>query len=335
MSDGNWSSSVYGYPAQFGSPLAERKSLNGLTVALTVLLSIMALACALSAPALFFRSGIFANAADGRFAKEEQASLADAAVFATAAVILVLYVPIGIVFIIWQYRHAKNAWLLAPRGLAPGWAIGGWFIPIANLVLPAVQLHHSSRASTSRINARRSALAIIVPWALVLALGGITSTVAVSISPELIESTSDLEAAARSDWIEGISSAVLVVAALLCIAMVRTLSKRQGQAFDVWQAELYGRQRRSLIRPATHPLQAMPPPSATTPRAGRRRRPAHRRDRHVPEGSPGYQWLAQPVQQDAPWNASDPRTSPARDLSEPGAPQADWTDPWRQPPGRP
>ena len=112
---------------------------------------------------------------------------------------------------------------------------------------------------------------------------------------------------------------------------------RQNRALDAWQAELYG-------QPAAHPdglagypppPSAMAPPSVTTPQAGRRRRPAHRRERHAPEGSPGYQWPAQPVQQDVPWNASDQRTSPTREPSEPGAPQADWTDPWRQPPGRP
>ena len=44
---------------------------------------------------------------------------------------------IGVVFIIWQFRHAKNAQVLGARGgLGPGWAIGGWFIPLANYVLP-------------------------------------------------------------------------------------------------------------------------------------------------------------------------------------------------------
>ncbi len=52
------------------------------------------------------------------------------------------------VFIIWQFRHAKNAQVLgAYGGLGPGWAIGGWFVPFANYVLPAMQMHQSSRAS--------------------------------------------------------------------------------------------------------------------------------------------------------------------------------------------
>ena len=54
----------------------------------------------------------------------------------------------GVVFIIWQFRHAKNAEALGARGgLGPGWAIGGWFVPLANFVLPTVQIFQSSKAS--------------------------------------------------------------------------------------------------------------------------------------------------------------------------------------------
>ncbi len=53
-------------------------------------------------------------------------------------------------FIVWQFRHAKNARALGERGgLGPGWAIGGWFVPLANFVLPGVQIHQSSRMSDS------------------------------------------------------------------------------------------------------------------------------------------------------------------------------------------
>lgn len=340
MSDGNWSSSAYGFSSPLPHPLSERKSLNGTVVALTVLLSIMTLVCVLSAVSLFYRSGIFSDAASGLFATEEEASLADAAVMGSNITIFALYVPIAVVFIAWQYRHAKNAQVLSSdAGLGPGWAIAGWFIPVANLVLPAIQIHHSSRARrvpAKPVKPERSALPLIVLWAIALFAGNALSTWAVRIWPESLDTTADLEAAARSDAIDGYASVVLVVAALLCIAMVRSLSKRQNRALDAWQAELYGQPAAYPDWPAGYPPSpSAMPPSATTAQAGRRRRPARRRARHAPEGSPGYRWPAQPVQQDAPWNASDPRTSPTRDLSEPGAPQADWTDPWRQPPGRP
>ncbi|WP_328792092.1 MULTISPECIES: DUF4328 domain-containing protein [unclassified Streptomyces] len=44
----------------------------------------------------------------------------------------------GIVFIIWFHRVRTNAEAFAPGAdkLPRGWAIGAWFIPLANLVLP-------------------------------------------------------------------------------------------------------------------------------------------------------------------------------------------------------
>jgi hypothetical protein len=43
-----------------------------------------------------------------------------------------------VVFIIWQWRSAKNAVALGTIRMrySPGWSIGGWFIPFANLVIP-------------------------------------------------------------------------------------------------------------------------------------------------------------------------------------------------------
>jgi hypothetical protein len=39
-----------------------------------------------------------------------------------------------VVFIIWQWRSAKNGTIR--MRYSPGWSIGGWFIPFANLVIP-------------------------------------------------------------------------------------------------------------------------------------------------------------------------------------------------------
>ncbi len=43
----------------------------------------------------------------------------------------------GVLFIIWGYRAAKTARAVGLHGQwGPGWFIGAWFIPIANLVIP-------------------------------------------------------------------------------------------------------------------------------------------------------------------------------------------------------
>lgn len=50
----------------------------------------------------------------------------------------VLLVATGIVFIVWFHRLRKNAevWASGLQTKSPGWAIGGWFIPVGNLWIP-------------------------------------------------------------------------------------------------------------------------------------------------------------------------------------------------------
>lgn len=49
-----------------------------------------------------------------------------------------LLLPAGVLVIVWMWRSAKNLEAFPRRqgDLDSGWAIGGWFIPIANLFLP-------------------------------------------------------------------------------------------------------------------------------------------------------------------------------------------------------
>lgn len=284
----------YGHPDYPAYQHSERRSLGGLVVALTVLLAILALLCLLNAGAYFYRAGQFEDAAEGTFVPDEEANAADAAVFGTGGFLQLLYIATGIVFIIWQFRHAKNAQILgATGGLGPGWAIGGWFIPLANLVLPPLQLHHSSRVSRTRIGSQRSLSALIVPWAITFYGGGVLSGVALAMWPEFLETTADFEAAADSDVVDGVSSMLWLLAAFLGIAMVRSMSKRQDQAFDTWLAQPQG--------------QPWPPQPGAMP------------------------WTHEPQQ---PWTGSQPQhptgqVSPSP-WSKPASPGSD-TDPWRSP----
>ncbi|WP_244187914.1 DUF4328 domain-containing protein [Streptomyces regalis] len=48
------------------------------------------------------------------------------------------YVPCAVMFVVWFFRMRRSTGLLAPDRFrnGPGWAIGAWFIPIANLWMP-------------------------------------------------------------------------------------------------------------------------------------------------------------------------------------------------------
>ncbi|WP_426365700.1 DUF4328 domain-containing protein [Streptomyces sp. E-08] len=62
---------------------------------------------------------------------------------------VLVFVATIVVFIIWFHRLRNNAevWAGDLQGRKPGWAIGGWFIPIGNLWIPRVMAVDIWRAS--------------------------------------------------------------------------------------------------------------------------------------------------------------------------------------------
>ena len=76
-----------------------------------------------------FRAGT-ATVSDGRHA--------DDLVHAAGLLGLGMVLVIAVVFIVWQWRTAKNAVFLGrpDERYSPGWSIGAWFIPLANLFIP-------------------------------------------------------------------------------------------------------------------------------------------------------------------------------------------------------
>ena len=55
-----------------------------------------------------------------------------------------------IVWLIWQHQATANLWARGYPGLktSPGWAVGWWFIPFANLAMPLVSMLELDRRST-------------------------------------------------------------------------------------------------------------------------------------------------------------------------------------------
>ena len=49
-----------------------------------------------------------------------------------------VYLPCAILFVVWFFRMRRNAGLLGPDRFdkGPGWAIGAWFVPLANFWMP-------------------------------------------------------------------------------------------------------------------------------------------------------------------------------------------------------
>ncbi|MEO6318229.1 MAG: DUF4328 domain-containing protein [Acidimicrobiales bacterium] len=240
---GGWS--PVGPYATSSMPRPPMRSLKGLSLALLVLLIILALTEVGAAAARSNRAGLLDDLSGSPFGGAvsfSEMSDADDAVAAFSGIHVLLLLAAGIVFIIWQFRHAKNAEVVGARGgLGPGWAIGGWFIPLANLVLPTVQIFQSSKASdvASRQEGRSpKGSALVIVWGVLFGLGLIVLAAGGALAPAdddgdfELDSFEDVDDLASSDRTASAGHVILIPAAIVGIVMTRTLSKKQALAFD-------------------------------------------------------------------------------------------------------
>jgi len=212
------------------------KPLSGLVTALTILLSVLGLLSLAVAGTRVNRAAALQDLVEGPgspwavLSAENRLSL-------VGLIFRLGVLATGIVFIVWQYRHSTNARLLrGPSGLGPGWAIGGWFIPCANAVLPAVELHQSSRAAGPPVPGDREGLGngLVIAWAVVLGLAGLIATIGTALYPTDRDVLADRDAAYRAtlagDRIGAVGFVVFAAAAVLAVVMVRSLSQQQASA---------------------------------------------------------------------------------------------------------
>lgn len=138
-----------------------------------------------------------------------------------------LFVATGIVFIVWFHRLRLNAevWAGDLQSRKPGWAIGGWLIPIGNLWIPqgvAADIWRASRWQPYAADGARE-LALLHAWWTVWVADMVVGRIA-SLLYKRAE-TPDAYVTASS-WL--LTGYVLdIVAAVLAILFVRRLTSMQ------------------------------------------------------------------------------------------------------------
>ncbi|WP_392672182.1 DUF4328 domain-containing protein [Streptomyces sp. LN785] len=119
----------------FTAPQQRLRSPDGLARAVVVLLVIAVVADLLSVLAGLNIRSLFNGIAmpDGA-----EASRADNLYAATGVLQVLVLLATAAVFIIWFRRVRLNAEVFdaCAQPMKPGWAVGAWFVPVANLVLP-------------------------------------------------------------------------------------------------------------------------------------------------------------------------------------------------------
>ncbi|WP_116949920.1 DUF4328 domain-containing protein [Jiangella endophytica] len=326
--DQRWGDAQWAPPPPAGEP----SSLGGLRTALTVLFVVISVASVLSIGAYAGRIGYVNEVQESGSIDRGRAEDADAFVGGAGLLWVLVFLAIAVVFIVWQYRHAKNARLLgAQDGVRrPGWAIGGWFIPLANLVIPALNLYGNGRASDiegrhGAAPAERRGPAIVVVWAVCWGLAvsldrGAQTSVPDSLSADYLD---------RLQSADGLSLAAnfgYIAAAVLAILMVRTLTLRQEAALATRPA--LGAQQPYAAWPAAPPAAPYGQPGYGQPAGAGYGQPVYGQPSYEPPaGSPYGQPPAAPYAQ--------PQPQPQPGQNSPPSPFAARTDPPPDPDGPP
>ena len=140
-----------------------------------------------------------------------------------------------VILIMWSWRVAKNTHLWATPRHSTGWAIGGWFCPIANFFVPYRILHDGWRLTpnsgsksydpvggpTERVtNEKLTPLLIgwIAWWA-----GQLVSRVGAAGNPESLKSLADQDA-----WV-GAGFFVVAAASVFLLIAIRRISARHDE----------------------------------------------------------------------------------------------------------
>jgi hypothetical protein len=266
----------YGY-----APSTQRwMPLKGLSTALLVLLAIVAVLAVAVGITHFNRANVLDDV-ESVFAFNRHSGEiddADNAVRAASSAFSLAVLTIAVLWIIWQFRHSKNAQLSRGKtGLGPGWAIGGWFIPFGNYVLPQLELVQSAKASDPNLApgrpAREGSLpAMLILWWAAFVLGSAVYFGGQAAQPnDDFSITTFIEDYAKSDRAMGAGALILAVAALLAIIVVRTLTERQEHAIASLGSQVppqryaYTPQQQWAPPPPPPPPQQQWPPPAPPP----------------------------------------------------------------------
>ncbi|MEU3448770.1 DUF4328 domain-containing protein [Streptomyces thermolilacinus] len=213
-------------PPRSPAPVKPLRSIVGLSYGVTGLLVLVAL---LDALAVYAALNGYTVMGDLSTADEDQydalaatANQADMLMYFSASFSLMALIATGIVFIVWFHRARTNAEVFGPdeQRRTPGWAIGSWFIPLANLWIPRKIAGDIWDASELGKRAPRTVLNAWWTLWVVASLAGRTTE-------RLWERAEEYDAIRRAALGLAASSVLDLVAAVAAILFVRRLTAMQ------------------------------------------------------------------------------------------------------------
>jgi hypothetical protein len=195
-----------------------------LTILFCIVILISVLAVVLDLIVIDLLSGGYVSSGDMQLSENVQAAIRPFQ--------FVAFIVTAVFFLIWIYRaHANLPWL-GSRNLqySPAWAIGGFFIPFVNLVLPFLVVREIWKASDpKRMDGhswKDSQLSLLVLWWWILFLVAGIAPLVVSIALGCADGRADL---LNWTWVYLVSDVLDIPAAILSILVVRGMVSRQDK----------------------------------------------------------------------------------------------------------
>ena len=140
---------------------------------------------------------------------------------------LIVLLVTGIVWVVWQYRSQANlhAARLRELGYTPGWVVGWWLIPFANLVKPFQTVRELWKASSGADAWWLSPTWPLIGW---WWAAWIAALVLGRVATAVFNGAATLDTLISSSWLYLVYEVVVIIAAVLAIAIVRAVIERQA-----------------------------------------------------------------------------------------------------------
>lgn len=167
---------------------------------------------------------------------EEQVTLEDLLQMVVGLGTFLVYVALVVAFLVWLHRASKNLPALGnPKSkieFTPGWAVGWFFVPLANLVMPYRAVREVWEKSDPAIRSEEDVMftppssgGLLLTWWVFWVASNVLGNISMRFQDDAL--TPDTLAVAA--WAEIISDVVGIVAAVLAVLVVRGIDRRQQE----------------------------------------------------------------------------------------------------------
>ncbi len=169
-------------------------------------------------------------------AGDEALTLSDLVMGLMALLTLAVYVTTVVLFCMWVHRAYKNLPALGnpPKYLnySPRWAVGSFFIPLANLILPYIIIKEIWDRSDPRVRTETDLIftptggsPLLLGWWIVWVVSNVLSNISYRLSSE--NAPPDTQAMLTN--LSVFSDCFNIVAAVLAVLVVRAVTARQEE----------------------------------------------------------------------------------------------------------